>query len=166
MSGNDVQKADQIAYRCYSKLALLVHEARLGPAPARTGAKPDRWFNLECADIDADAYKDQLRIYRFISTATHDPPSFELDVLLAVPDLSPNQVLVYRRPEPSSSSRVLVEPTPSYVLLETWSLVFDRSDHLRLSDADADLAPSSIYKHGIGLFRAVYALLRVAPAWK
>jgi autophagy-related protein 13 len=33
-------------------------------------------------------------------------------------------------------------------------------------DADADISPPVIYKHGIILFRSVFSLLRVLPSWK
>ncbi|KAI0321425.1 autophagy-related protein 13-domain-containing protein [Amylostereum chailletii] len=154
---NDTHKADQIAYRFYSKLAIVVHNARISDLPIPP-PKIDKWFNLDTPDYDT--FRDHLRIYRSISTAP-TPPPFELQVLLAVPDLSPNQVLVYRGPD---SARIRVEPTPKFVLLESWTLAFTPQT---LSRAEVvELAPPSIYKHGIGFFRSIYTLLRVLPAWK
>ena len=106
---------------------------------------PHRWscqFNIETPDNDA--YKDQVRIYRSISSSQTPPPPFELQVLLAVPELSPNQALVYRTAP--DSPRVRVEPTPKYILLESWQLVFAPQ---RGHASESDLAPSSIYKHGM-----------------
>jgi autophagy-related protein 13 len=78
-------------------------------------------------------------------------------VLLVVPDLAPNQVLVHAAPD---SPRARVEPTPRLVLLERWALSFARTP-----GPPADVAPSTSYKLAIPLFRSLYALLRLLPAW-
>ena len=114
-------------------------------------------FNLETPDTDT--FRDSLRIYRSVSATPFLPP-FELQVLLAVPDLTTNQVLVYLG---ADSPRLRIEPTPKFILLESWSLIFSQQQR---EDNDLDLAPSTIYKHGIGLFRSLYTLLRVLPTWK
>ncbi|KAA1472595.1 hypothetical protein DENSPDRAFT_838916 [Dentipellis sp. KUC8613] len=152
---NDIQKADQIVHRAYYKLALLVHNAR-ATTPS-TSNKPDKWFNLETPD--ADLYRDVLRPYRAVSAGP--PPPFTLQVLLSVPALNANQVLVYR-PD-NSASRLRVEPTPRLILLESWSLLFAPHEP---ADPSTDLPPSTIYKYGIGMFRSIYTLLCVLPAWK
>lgn len=90
-----------------------------------------------------------------------NPLPFELQVLLSVPDLSANQVLVCRG---ADSSRLRIEPTPNFILLESWSVQF--SPRRGASGSDADLGLSTVYKHGIGLFRSIYTLLRVLPTWK
>ena len=86
---------------------------------------------------------------------------FELQVLLSVPDLSANQVLVCRG---ADSSRLRIEPIPHYILLESWSVQF--SSRGQGSGSDTDFGLSTVYKHGIGLFRSIYTLLRVLPTWK
>lgn len=83
-------------------------------------------------------------------------------------------------PSRSSSSQLRIEPTPTSILLETWTLTFapHGSDH-KLGDQGELIcvfAPQSltnivaalptIYKHGIPLFRSLYSLLRVLPVWK
>ncbi|KAI6169948.1 phosphorylated protein that interacts with Vac8p [Pisolithus thermaeus] len=142
---NDIQKADQIAYRFYVKLCLVVHDAR-STAEQRTPARVDKWFNLETSDYDL--YRDTLRIYRSISSSP-PPSTFELQVLLTVPDLSSNQVLVHLSPD---HSRLRIDPTPQHIVLD------DHSD-----EHPGDVAPSTIYKHGIPLFRSLYSLLRILP---
>lgn len=92
-----------------------------------------------------------------------NPLPFELQVLLSVPDLSANQVLVCRG---ADSSRLRIEPTPKFILLESWSVQFSpRRGGSGVGDS-ADLGLSTVYKHGIGLFRSIYTLLRVLPTWK
>ena len=168
---NDTQRADQIVYHFYTKLVLVVHDARL-PQEPNGPAKIDKWvsvstlsghsvlirvqFNLEIPE--SSLFKDNIRLYRTVSSAQSTPP-FELQVLLAVPELNNNQVLVHVAPD---SSRVRVDPPPRFILLETWAVNFasDGPQH------SADVAPSTIYKRGIALFRSVYALLRILPTWK
>jgi autophagy-related protein 13 len=82
----------------------------------------------------------------------------EIQVLLSVPALTNNQALVYISPD---STRVRIEPTPRFILLETWTLGMN----LGLHD-NTDISPPVIYKHGIILFRSLFSLLRVLPSWK
>lgn len=154
---NDIQKADQIAHRFYTKLCLVVSNAR-ATSELKSQSKVDKWFNLETPD--SDLFKDHLRIYKAVSTAPAPPP-FELQVLLSVPDLITNQVLVHLAHD---SSRSRVDPTPRHIVLENWLINFVPEPH-RDNDADS-VAPSTIYKHGIPLFRSIYSLLRVLPSWK
>lgn len=132
-------------------------------------------FNLETSD--AEPFKDYTRLYKSISTSFSPaassssstsvktagsppplPPPFELQVLLTVPELSPNQVLVVVG---NDTSRLRIEPTPRFVLLESWAITFTPD-----SPDASDLAPATIYKHGIVLFRSIFTLLMVLPAWK
>ncbi|KAI6040787.1 autophagy-related protein 13-domain-containing protein [Pisolithus marmoratus] len=165
---NDIQKADQIAYRFYTKLCLVVHHAR-STTEQRSPARVDKWFNLETPDYDL--YKDPLRIYRSIS-ASPPPDTFELQVLLTVQDLSSNQVLVHLFPD---QTRLRIDPTPQHIVLESWLVHFSPSSHHTTATPHAgdhsdehpgDVAPSTIYKHGIPLFRSLYTLLRILPTWK
>ncbi|KZP26762.1 hypothetical protein FIBSPDRAFT_674560, partial [Athelia psychrophila] len=161
---NDIQKADQIAYRLFTKLALVVHQARTtADQQQRLQPKVDKWFNLETPDTDL--YRDQLRIYRSISAPwpAPPPPPLELQVLLVVPELANNQVLVYQAPD---ASRVPVDPAPRFILLEKWLLAFTAATAGSGESSDGDVAPSTIYKHGIPLFRSLFTLLRVLPAWR
>lgn len=118
-------------------------------------------FNLETPD--PELFKDHTRIYRSISTSP-SVPLFQLQVLLCIPELATNQVLVYTAPD---SSRVRIDPTPRFIVLEAWDLEFvpNRAGS-QYSDDRTDVAPSTIYKHGIPLFRSIFTLLRVLPAWK
>lgn len=178
---NDTQKADQIAYRFYTKLALVVHHARATSEP-NPQAKADKWvrysrlfkqchssadlapqFNLETPDTDV--FKESTRIYRSLSSTVLSS-TFQLQVLLAVPELTPNQVLAHIEPD---SSRVPIDPTPKFILLETWTLVFEphqSQSHLGQLQERSDVAPPTIYKHGISLFRSIFTLLRILPTWK
>lgn len=104
--------------------------------------------------------KDVRDKYRFISTYP-PPPPLEIQVLLSIPELTNNQVLVYLAPD---SSRVRIEPTPRHIVLESWVLSFTPHD---IDEEDGvDVAPPTIYKHGIPLFRSLFSFLRILPAWK
>ncbi|KAJ8594090.1 phosphorylated protein that interacts with Vac8p, partial [Rhizopogon salebrosus TDB-379] len=157
---NDIQKADRIAHRFYTKLCLVVSNAR-ATSELRSQQKVDKWFNLETPD--SELFKDHLRMYRAVSTSP-TPQPLELQVLLSVPDLTNNQVLVHLAHD---SSRLRVDPTPRHIVLENWLLNFTPSSPEAPGDSDADsVAPSTIYKHGIPLFRSIYSLLRLLPSWK
>ncbi|EKM75426.1 hypothetical protein AGABI1DRAFT_132208 [Agaricus bisporus var. burnettii JB137-S8] len=148
-------KTDQIAYHFYTKLFSLVLDARLThdhPTP-----KLDKWFNLESPDSDLFT-KDARELYRQITR--HPPPSFDLEVVLSIPELAPNQALVYLPPSPDSAPqpRVQVDPAPRSVLLEVWSVSLAGSEN-------TSVTPPPIYKHGMALFRSIYTLLRTLPAW-
>lgn len=85
-------------------------------------------------------------------------------MLLAIPELASDQVLVYAPPD---APRVKVDPARSFILLETWTLSVELYRAGRAApDAGVDVALPTIYKHGIVLFRSLYSLLRVLPAWK
>lgn len=115
-------------------------------------------FNLETPD--PEAFKEHTRIYRSISSAP-TVPLFQVQVLLCIPELASNQVLVYLAPD---SSRVRIDPTPRYIVLESWNLEY--APFPRNQPHTLDVAPSTMYKHGIPLFRSIFTLLRVLPAWK
>ena len=136
---------------------VLLHPSR--PHCTHSCAHPCLYyiqFNLEIPE--SSLFKDNIRLYRSVSTA-QSPPPFELQVLLAVPEMNNNQVLVHVAPD---SSRVRVDHPPKFILLETWAINFVPDG----SQYSGDVAPSTIYKLGIALFRSVYALLRVLPTWK
>ncbi|EAU86589.2 hypothetical protein CC1G_07785 [Coprinopsis cinerea okayama7 len=112
---------------------------------------------------DSDLFtKEAKEPYKNISLAPPPgPPPLEIQVVLAIPELANNQVLVHLTPE---SSRVRIEPTPRFIVLESWTLSFAprRGDE----DHSIDVALPTIYKHGIPLFRSLFTLLRVLPTWK
>ncbi|KAI0041580.1 hypothetical protein FA95DRAFT_1548537 [Auriscalpium vulgare] len=145
-------RSDQIVSRFYTKLAGVVHNARATAQLAST--KTDKWFNLETPEVDA--YRDALQIYRGVSRAQTPIPPLNLYVLLCIPDPAPTRVLVVY---PRGGPRLVIDPAPRFVLLESWQLDF------RQLSSEPDHAAHTIYKHGIALFRSLYALLRVLPAW-
>ncbi|KAI0055429.1 hypothetical protein BV25DRAFT_1833163 [Artomyces pyxidatus] len=149
---NEASRADQIAYKYYAKLANIVYQARA--TAQTTNSKQDKWFNFETPDTDA--FRDQLRIYKTVSSTAH-VPVLRLDVLLRVPELAPTHVLVVARPP--DAPRLPIDPAPRFVLLESWALVF------RPHTAEPDLSGATVYKHMIAAIRSLYTLLRVLPSW-
>ncbi|KAF8964482.1 autophagy-related protein 13 [Flammula alnicola] len=161
---NDIHKADQIAFHFYTKLFYAVNHAR-ATEESKSSSRVDKWFNLETPDSDLFT-KEAREPYRSISLAPlPGPPPLEIQVLLSVPELTNNQVLVYMSPD---SPRVRIEPTKRFILLETWTLEMSphRSGLSGHGDTSTDVALPIIYKHGIVLFRSLFSLLRVLPAWK
>jgi hypothetical protein len=124
-------------------------------------------FNLETPDCDLFT-NDARMPYRAISLAPAPGPLvLEIQVLLAVPELPNDQVLVYAVPD---VPRVKVEPARRFILLEAWTLGMEFDDRLvstgHLGAEGIDMALPTIYKHGIVLFRSLFSLLRILPAWK
>ncbi|KAJ6541187.1 autophagy-related protein 13-domain-containing protein [Mycena vulgaris] len=174
MAAGDSAKADQIAFHIYTKLFHLLHTARASDQGVQTG-KTDKWFNLE---TPLGPPTPELDVYRTLSSAYAPAPRpMTVQVLLAVPPPGGGTVLVH------AASRTRVEPSPRFVLLEEWILAFaapassaasSSSSASTKSDTsgststeeDGDVAPPTIYKNAIPLFRALYALLRILPAWR
>ena len=166
---NDAQKADQIAFHFYTKLFHVVNEAR-ATVETRNQSRLDKWasncivmaynpnpiqFNLETPDSDLFTKEARDR-YKSVSGSQSQ---LQVQVLLTVPDVNNNQVLVHIAPD---SSRLELRPTPKQILLENWVLAFTPRD----TATDEDVSLPKIYKHGIPLFRSLYSLLRILPAWK
>ncbi|THU80680.1 hypothetical protein K435DRAFT_695207 [Dendrothele bispora CBS 962.96] len=175
---NDTQKADQIAFHFYTKLFYVLNHAR-------ATAEPETATNPSPPPYPPQPPTLRLpypRLPSSFSSSTGVPP-LEIQVLLTIPDLNTNQVLAYLPDSSSSTStRNRVQPTPKHVLLEKWVLEFTpRNATHRTRDRDRDgregaeeasgpagssVALSTIYKHGIPLFRSLFSLLRILPAWK
>ncbi|KAJ7710707.1 autophagy-related protein 13-domain-containing protein [Mycena rosella] len=174
MAAGDSAKADQIAFHIYTKLLHVLHAARASELGAPSG-KTDKWFNLEtplAASVSTPT--SELDAYRALS-AGPAPRPLAIQILLAVPPPGGGTALVH------APSRTRVEPSPRFVLLEEWVLAFaapsssasikSESDASTRSgssstDEDTDVAPPTIYKNAIPLFRALFALLRILPAWR
>ncbi|OAX34180.1 hypothetical protein K503DRAFT_465832 [Rhizopogon vinicolor AM-OR11-026] len=156
---NDIQKANQVAYRFYAKLCLVVSNARATSSDPESQQRVDKWFNLEIPN--SALFKDHLRIYRAVSTAPVPPP-FELRVLFSVPNLAVNQFLVHGVHD-FSPSCLRVDSTPTYIVLESWLLHFMPKE--ARGDPDS-VALSTMYRLGIPLFRSIYSLLRILPSWQ
>ncbi|KAJ3901243.1 autophagy-related protein 13-domain-containing protein [Lentinula edodes] len=163
---HDAQKADQITFHFYTKLFYVLNDARATIPAEIASARTDKWFNLETPDSDLWT-KEGREPYKTISALRPLPP-LEIQVLLTVPDsLTNNQVLVYISPD---SSRVPIQSTYRYVLLERWVLELSSRDIYSFSSdsesSSGSVSLSTLYKHGIPLFRSLYSFLRVLPAWK
>ncbi|KZV81703.1 hypothetical protein EXIGLDRAFT_628062, partial [Exidia glandulosa HHB12029] len=154
-SDNDA-KADQIAHKFFNKFALLVADARATQPVLTPRPRLDKWFNLETAETDQ--FRDALRSYRALSSSSPAPAPFVVNVVLAVPELSNGEVVVFTGDD---GQRVPLRPTPEGILLEQWTLAFAPAT------TSSEVVPlSTVYKHAIATFRSLYALLRVLPAWK
>ena len=129
-------------------------------------------FNLETPDTGL--HKATLEAYRSISvsSALHAIPSLHISVLLSIPPLNSSSGIVLVHQSPASSdieeTQTRVTPTPRYILLETHTLSLLPSSSLSFSSSSASSSVelSTVYKQCISLFRSLYTMLRVLPAWK
>lgn len=111
--------------------------------------------------------------------------TLELQALLSIPDLSKTPLVAGY--QTSDGSDVQLEPSPRYILLETWELAFERHDPETLSDrlrrqaqgkhpdrqeqglyspTESVSPAAAMYKQCIPIFRALFTLLRTLPAWQ
>lgn len=91
------------------------------------------------------------------------PPPLDFEVLLTIPELTNNQVLVQH---PPNQSRIRVDPTPTHVLLEKWSLSFSTLPTGQSSSSMGEISLATVYKHIMSVIRSLYTLLRFLPTWK
>ncbi|KAJ7177375.1 hypothetical protein C8R43DRAFT_1193362 [Mycena crocata] len=120
------------------------------------------------------------------SSSTSPPPPLAIRVLLGVPPPGGGTALVH------AASGTCVEPEPRLVLVEEWVLAFSPTASTSSATSTAtstasgastsstattggssssggstdEVLPPTIYKNAIPLFRALYALLRILPAWR
>ncbi|KAG9040395.1 hypothetical protein FS837_000690, partial [Tulasnella sp. UAMH 9824] len=158
-------------------------DSKLATKGKQTKPKVDKWFNLETPDLDT--FKPILEIFKQISTKfpiapvefAVDPPPLIIQVLLSIPQPSYDKVLVLNH----GDNRTRIEPTPRYILLESWRVEMTgrtpKSHGTASSTSSPPFSTSSnslfydvelptVYKQSIAHFRSVYTLLRVLPAWK
>ncbi|KDR66385.1 hypothetical protein GALMADRAFT_259488 [Galerina marginata CBS 339.88] len=159
---SDIQKADQLAnqlaFHFYTKLFYTINQAR-STEESKSTTRTDKWFNLETPD--SDLFTSEARqTYKAISQApAPGPPPLEIQTLLSIPELSDDQKLTCISPD---SSLITIETTQRFILLEKWMLTMTPHDHDTLS---AGVSIPVAYKHAIVLFRSVFSLLRILPAW-
>ncbi|KAJ7343812.1 phosphorylated protein that interacts with Vac8p, partial [Mycena albidolilacea] len=166
MAPGDRVKADQIAFHMYTKLFHVLYAARASDQGQGTG-KTDKWFNLE-TPLAPPAATPTLELDAFRALCTAPPSSphsaqLAVQVLLAVPPPGGGTALVH------TPSGTRIEPEPRYVLLEEWVLALissTSSSSTTEGEDESAVLPPTIYKNAIPLFRALYALLRILPAWR
>ncbi|KAG8737048.1 hypothetical protein FRC10_008644 [Ceratobasidium sp. 414] len=164
-------RGEQIVARLFVKVALLVSDARLtNREPPAGTAKIDKWFQLEVRDDGA--FASLAQDLRDIASDGDGLLELRVRTVLVLPHLAPPaaQALVLL-PEPSPSTtttatrrvRVDMPPAARAILLEEWSLQFDRSAFYPQQIEDPY---PGIYKQAIALIRSLFALLRYVPTWQ
>ncbi|CAK9786582.1 hypothetical protein CC85DRAFT_283201 [Cutaneotrichosporon oleaginosum] len=174
-------RADQIIYRFYLKTVAILVDGRVTHLSAQRGErKKDRWFNLTIADTEV--HKADLRIYRAVSSYTPlpDPPAgtsrstvppLLIAFILDTNDIPAGQTLLWNR----DGARIALDPSlvkqgggpgtrrPG-IVLERWTLRV--SDQEVADPAASEMAPPTAYRLGIIHFRALYAFIRLLPAYR
>ncbi|KAF9532518.1 autophagy-related protein 13 [Crepidotus variabilis] len=157
-------RADQLSLHLYSKLFYLLNEARSTDVKIdeNRGLKIDKWFCIETptSDLFSKGLQEPYRnISKYLSESSN-PPLLEIDVVLEIPELD-DRISV-------DTSEIRFEPKPRLVVLEKWKIEciqdFQRSRANIMEDAD--LSVPMFCKNGMMLFRGIFSLLRLLPAWK
>ncbi|KAK7014323.1 autophagy-related protein 13, partial [Favolaschia claudopus] len=145
-----LKRTDDIAFHIYTKAFQLIYAARASDQGPPSD-KIDKWFNLETSAVTESS---SLATFRLISSL---PSPLTIQVLLAVP-----------------SSKTLIHiPTSTHifsgyrlVLLEQWLLDYGRWSPGQVQSDGVLPEPSTIHKTAISLFRSLFSLLRILPAWR
>ncbi|KAK6978009.1 autophagy-related protein 13, partial [Favolaschia claudopus] len=153
------KKTDEIVFHIYTKAFQVIYAARASDQGPPLG-KIDKWFSLETPVAAPLAFQSSdFEAYRSISSVRpHEP--LTIQVLLAIPS-SGTLVHVPTNARIGSNYRL--------VLLEEWRLEYPTSEwwRRRLRSDDKVLPdPATIYKTAISLFRSLFSLLRILPAWR
>ncbi|CCG82263.1 Autophagy protein 13 [Taphrina deformans PYCC 5710] len=124
-----------------------------------------RQFNIDT--VETDTFRDELRSWKLMDVSTADArPSIPLtiDVMLVTRDLTANQTLVL---VDSNGDRIDIETggprrklDTGAVLLERWQVTWEPSELEESPELPV------IYKKSIVVFRALYTLTRLLPAWR
>ncbi|KAK6978025.1 autophagy-related protein 13, partial [Favolaschia claudopus] len=157
------KRTDEIAFHIYTKAFQLIYAARASDQGPPLG-KIDKWFNMETPVAAPLGFQSDLEIYRSISSLPEPRPRLAIQVLLAVPS---SETLVHT----STGTRIF--PECRLVLLEEWRLTFSALGLPRIGWSQQDQRddevlpePATIYKTAISVFRSVFSLLRILPAWR
>ncbi|KAK7014336.1 autophagy-related protein 13-domain-containing protein [Favolaschia claudopus] len=152
------RRTDEIAFHIYTKAFQLIYAARASDQGPPLG-KIDKWFNLETPVAAPLSFQSSdFQAYRSVSSVRRPEP-LTIQVFLAIPS-SGTLVHVPTNARICSDYRL--------VLLEEWRLEYPTpGSWTRVrSDDQVPPEPATIYKAAISLFRSVFSLLRILPAWR
>ncbi|KAJ7930921.1 hypothetical protein B0H13DRAFT_2530900 [Mycena leptocephala] len=147
MALGDSAKADQIAFHIYTKLFHVLYAARAAEqAPGPGQGKTDKWFNLETPLAPAASTPTlEFDAFRALSASPPPPPVSSVSAISTSAASASSST--------ASTSSLASDPATS------------RSSSTDESSADV-LPPTIYYKNVISLFRALYTLLSILPAWR
>ncbi|SMR52026.1 unnamed protein product [Zymoseptoria tritici ST99CH_3D1] len=172
-------KLNQIIQHFHSKAALMICSSRanLPQVYNRNGdIKQNRWFNVILDDTDV--LLDDLQHWRGPDLSEQRPVPLVIEVYLDTSHLSHNQALVAiddagKRWDVADAlgSSAESSPRPSRnggrfceVVLERWTVELgDAEDY---SKSEINDALPNVYKKGVVLFRSLFTLARLLPAWR
>ncbi|CAE6355294.1 unnamed protein product [Rhizoctonia solani] len=156
-------RGEQIISRLFVKAALLISDARVNQSVKPTsGAKTDKWFQLEV--MDDGRFGGLTQELKDLGNTTSGALELRVRSVLVLGPPSPAQALVLVS-DSERRRRVEIPPEARAIQLEEWSLSFDRSTRLDTVQAGEEPYPA-VYKQAIALMRSLYALLRYVPAWQ
>lgn len=170
VTSSRAQKLNQLVQNFYAKAAQIVIQARQPVAPlysrGSTTKRLNKWFNIELDETDA--FREELRLWRTADVSEPEanliPPALIVDVVLSTRDLTPNQTLILLD---DNGTRWDVEHGGirrrlpyAEIVLERWSI------DLRCPPVKEPPELPVAYKKSIVVFRSLYALTRLLPAWR
>ncbi|ORX41078.1 autophagy-related protein 13-domain-containing protein [Kockovaella imperatae] len=153
-------RSDQIVHRYYLKTVAVLVEGRLTHYSKQD--KKDKWFNLTIPDVDL--HRADLAIYKSISNydAEYRIPPLLIAFILDTSDLTSGQALMWSK----AGAKYTLDPSgkgkgkANGIVLERWTL------NASTPDSSSSMAPHTAYRLGIIHFRALFALVRLLPAYR
>ncbi|KAL7425228.1 autophagy protein 13 [Cryptotrichosporon argae] len=169
---SQLSRADQISHRLYLKTVGVLVDARLTHyGAAKAERKKDKWFNVGIHECDV--HRADLQIYRSLSSyspaAGAPVPPLLIAFILDTSDIPAGQTLTWTsggrrlRLDPGAVRRGTGGRAGAGIVLERWT--FSAASTAEASQT-ASLAIHSAYRLGIVHFRALYAVVRLLPAYR
>lgn len=163
------QKLNQVVQNFYSKAAQIIIQARqpVTPLYARNSTirRLNKWFNLDTADTDA--FRDELQLWRSVNVSSDTfmaTRPLVIEVVLSFRDLTSNQRLTLVDGRGQRADVAFHDSFKRYaageIVLERWVVDWERPS----AKEPPELAVT--YKKSIAVFRSLYTLCRLLPAWK
>ncbi|BFZ57665.1 autophagy protein 13 [Savitreella phatthalungensis] len=149
---NIAAKLDSVVGAFFCKAANIIVQSRQNAA---LGRKLNMWFNVD--SHDSEAFREELEGWRRVNCIAAIKP-LVIEVYALIRDLTPNQTLVV---VDTDGRRHDLGITQGELALERWQI--DWVPHGQLRDRPD---PSASYKKAVVVFRSLYSIARLLPAWK
>lgn len=169
-------KLCQIAQKFFTKGALTIISSRVELPHAFTRGsnqiRVNKWFNLVLPH--SDMLEEDVYEWAVQDMTSEQPRPLVIEIYLDVAELGRNQTLVVSDDRGTkwdvcealgtsrSSTSGKSKSRSTRIVLERWKLQLKKTNIA----GDPDLLASTVYKHSLVMFRALYTYLRSLPAWK
>lgn len=169
-------KICQIAQKFFTKGALTIVSSRVElPHTFTRGSnqiRVNKWFNLVLPH--SDMLEEDVHEWAALNMTSEQPRPLLIEICLDVAELGRDKTLVIADDRGTkwdvckalgtsrNSNNGKGKSKSAQIVLERWKLHLKRTN----VSGEAELLASTVYKHSLVMFRALYTYLRSLPAWK